>query len=349
MSLVLRQLFDPASSTYTYLLADAGTKEAVLVDPVFEQFARDAALLRELDLRLTHVLETHVHADHVTAAWLFQQALDARVGVSKQAGVSGADLDLVEGDRIDFGAHALAVLATPGHTDGCLSFVLDDGRMAFTGDCLLIRGTGRTDFQQGDPAQMYRSIKEKIYALPEDCVVYPGHDYSGRTSSTVGEERRNNPRVGDAQSEEDFAGFIRNLGLPHPKKLDVAVPANLRIGRPEDGEVPAGAPWGPVRTTYAGVVEIEPSWVADNLPAVHVLDVREPHEAEVIAIPGSQLIPIDELANRIDEVPRDKPVVAVCRSGARSARATAMLSKAGVGQVANLAGGMLRWAEIQGE
>lgn len=343
VTLAFRQLFDPGSSTYTYLLADRTTGEAVLIDPVFEQFARDAALLRELGLRLTHVLETHVHADHVTAAWLHQTTGGAKVGVSAAAGVSGADLNLVEGDAIRFGSHALEVLATPGHTDGCLTFVLDDGAMAFTGDCLLIRGTGRTDFQQGSPEALFESVKTKIYRLPEDCIVYPGHDYAGRTSSTVAEERRHNPRVGDAQSLEDFAGFVRNLGLPHPKKIDLAVPANMRIGKPDNGEVPNQVGWGPVHTTYAGVPEIEPAWVADNLPLVHVLDVRTADEHGEQGIPGSQVVPIDELKDRLDEVPRDKPVVVVCRSGARSARATAMLQKAGVERVANLAGGILRW------
>ena len=160
--LILRQLFDPASSTYTYLLGDAATREAVLIDPVFEQARRDAALVRELGLRLEMTLETHVHADHVTGAWALKTLLDRAIGVSAASGASGADRYLVHGDRIAFGSRRLTVRATPGHTDGCMTYVLDDETIAFTGDCLLIRGTGRTDFQQGDARAMFHSVREQI-------------------------------------------------------------------------------------------------------------------------------------------------------------------------------------------
>src|SRR5579875_3313517 len=162
---IFRQLFDPSSSTYTYLLADGRTRKAVLIDPVFEQVRRDAALLEELGLALVATLETHVHADHVTGAWL-RRRTGARIMLAAASGAEGADRLLGHGDRIDFGDRHLAVRATPGHTNGCLTYVLDDHSMAFTGDCLLIRGTGRTDFQQGDPHAMYRSIKEQIFTLP---------------------------------------------------------------------------------------------------------------------------------------------------------------------------------------
>lgn len=351
MSLIFRQLHDSTSSTYTYLLADSGSREAVLIDTVFEQHARDASLVRELGLTLTHVLDTHVHADHVTGAWLMNQTFDARICVSARAGAEPVDWPLQEGDEVRFGSRSLRVLETPGHTDGCLTFVLDDGSMAFTGDCLLIRGAGRTDFQQGDAALMYRSIRDKLFALAADCLLYPAHDYAGRTVSSVQEERTYNPRVGGDRDETDFVGFMTHLNLPHPKKLDVAVPANLRSGRPEDGQVPPVADWGPVQVTYAGVLEIEPEWVLWHLDQVHILDVREPKETigELGAIDGSQLIPLGELVDKLEQVPKDKPIVTVCRSGGRSTQATQILRKAGFEDVANLAGGMLRWHTLVNE
>lgn len=341
----LRQLFDSASSTYTYLLADEKTKRAVLVDTVFEQYARDAALLRELGFELVATLETHVHADHVTAAWLFRQAFGSDIVVAKAGGVEGATREVEGGDEVRFGNQALRVMATPGHTDGCLTYVTPDGTMAFTGDALLIRGAGRTDFQQGDPAALFHSIKEKILALPDACLLYPGHDYAGRMVTTVAEEKAHNPRFGGDANERDFVGYMTNLNLPHPKQIDVAVPANLRAGRPESGQLPAPATWGPVVMTYAGVPEVDAVWVHEHPEKVTVLDVREPDEltGQDRRIAGSVHVPLGELRQRLPEVPTDKPVVAVCRSGKRSAQATVILRGAGVKGCANLAGGMLRW------
>jgi sulfur dioxygenase len=276
--LIFRQLFDADSSTYTYLLADPDSKEAVLIDPVFEQHLRDRALIEELGLTLLATLDTHCHADHVTGAWLMHQVIGSKIGISARYGdmVSGADYRLDHGDRIKFGERAFEVRATPGHTDGCLTYVLDDHSMAFTGDCLLIRGAGRCDFQQGNAHTMYASITEQIFTLPDDCILWPAHDYSGRTSSSVREEKAYNPRIGGQADETDFVGYMENLGLPHPKKLDIAIPANCVCGKPEDGHMPTIADWGPVRLTYGGVKEIDPQWVAENLGQVHVLDVRVP-------------------------------------------------------------------------
>jgi glyoxylase-like metal-dependent hydrolase (beta-lactamase superfamily II) len=344
--MIFRQLFDPSSSTYTYLLADAASKDAVLIDPVFEQHARDAALIRELGLNLRYSLETHVHADHVTGAWLMKEVFGSGIVLSKHSGAEGADVYVDEGDVVRFGDEALEVRATPGHTDGCVTYVAADRSMAFTGDTLMIRGAGRTDFQAGDAKKMFHSIREKIFSLPDECLLYPAHDYSGRTVTTVAEEKAHNPRVGGEADEGDFVGYMTNLGLPHPKKIDIAVPANLKCGRPEDGQVPKPGDWGPVFQTYAGILEIDPEWVAANLGAVHLLDVRRPEEledAQLGRIEGVQNIPIDELRDRIEEVPKDKPVVTVCRSGRRSGQAMVILRKAGWTDVANLTGGMLRW------
>ena len=236
--MVFRQLFDPASSTYTYLLGDAQSAEAVLVDPVLEHWQRDAALTRELGLTLVATLETHVHADHVTGAWWLKQEFGCATALAERGGTHGADRLLKHGDRVSFGTRYLNVRATPGHTDGCLSYVLDDQSLVLTGDCLLIRGCGRTDFQQGDSAMMFTSIRSQLFSLPGECLVYPGHDYRGLSVSSIDEERRLNPRVGDGIGEDDFKGYMRNLNLPHPKLLDVAVPANLRCGRPRPGNRP---------------------------------------------------------------------------------------------------------------
>src|SRR5262245_41914094 len=257
--MLFRQLIDNRSSTYSYLLADAATRDAVLIDPVFEQFARDAALVRELGLTLRCTLETHVHADHVTAAWLFHDRLGSAIVVSADSGAEGADRLVREGDVVTFGGETLSVLSTPGHTGGCVSYLSGDRKAVFTGDSLMIRGAGRTDFQQGDAHRLYRSVHETLFALPDDCIVYPAHDYAGRLASSVGEERAFNPRLGGARSERDFVGFMDNLGLPHPKQIDVALPANLRCGRPPEGEGAQTEPaWAPARRSFAGVLEVEP-------------------------------------------------------------------------------------------
>jgi glyoxylase-like metal-dependent hydrolase (beta-lactamase superfamily II)/rhodanese-related sulfurtransferase len=351
--MLFRQLLDSRSSTFTYLLADEKTRQAVLIDPVFEQFGRDSALVRELELTLLYTLETHLHADHVTAAWLFKERLGARIALAACAHADGADVELRHGDVIAFGAHALEVRATPGHTDGCLTYVTADHQLAFTGDALLVRAAGRTDFQHGDAHQLYRSVHQQIFTLPEGCVVYPAHDYQGRTSTSVWEERRHNPRLGGERSEDDFVGFMANLGLPHPKQIDVALPANLRCGRPEarpDAEPKAPCPptWGPVVRSYAGIPQIEADWLEEHLAQVTLLDVREPHEwnGELGHIRGARLVPMGELRARLGELPRDRPIVLVCRSGGRSAQGSLILEGAGFCDVANLNGGMVHWRSL---
>ena len=342
--MIFRQLFDPQSSTYTYLLACPATREAVLVDPVFEHARRDAALIQELGFRLLWTLETHVHADHVTGAALLRRSLDSKVALSQESGATGADRTLVDGEKIAFGKRFLEARATPGHTNGCMTFVLDDKSMAFTGDALLIRGCGRTDFQQGDAHQLFRSVREKIFSLPDACLLYPGHDYKGLTASSVGEEKRYNPRLAESIGEGDFVGYMTNLGLPHPKLMQVAVPANLKVGEPESAPA-AEQDWAPLSYTFAGVWEIQPNVLEEYLGRVTVIDVREPDEYSGAFghILGAKLVPLGSLVARLEELPKDKPLVMVCRSGARSAQATVLLKNKGVAKVANLAGGMLRW------
>uniref|UniRef100_A0A3B3TVW8 Persulfide dioxygenase ETHE1, mitochondrial n=1 Tax=Poecilia latipinna TaxID=48699 RepID=A0A3B3TVW8_9TELE len=226
--LLFRQLFEVESSTYTYLLADTNTREAIIIDPVLETIDRDLSLIEELGLKLILAVNTHCHADHITSSGLMKKRIAGlKSAISKFSGAS-ADILLSEGDKIRFGKHYLTVRETPGHTDGCTTFVSADESMAFTGDALLIRGCGRTDFQQGSPERLYKSIHEVIFQLPEDCLLYPAHDYKGQTVTTVGEERKHNPRL--TKKLEEFVKIMDNLNLPKPKKIDIAVPANLLCG-----------------------------------------------------------------------------------------------------------------------
>jgi sulfur dioxygenase len=346
--MLFRQLFDQVSSTYTYLLADEATREAILLDSVFEQHERDLALIRELELNLICVVDSHCHADHVTGAWLMKRALGCQVALSPVYGATNVDRALSHGDEIAFGSHALEVRATPGHTDGCVSLLSRDSTRVFTGDALLVRGAGRTDFQQGSARKLYRSIQEQLFSLPDHWEVYPAHDYEGRTSSTIGEERRYNPRIGASAREEDFVGYMENLGLPHPKQLALALPANLRSGEPEDGRMSAHPDWAPVVVTYGGIAEIDPEWIAQHRADVHLLDVRGAAErgGEFGHLNGAQHIPLDELRSRLAEVPMDRPIVTVCQTGKRSALATTILKKAGIPRTANVSGGMLRWRQL---
>lgn len=346
-TLLFRQLFDQTSGTWTYLLADTESHEALLIDAVYEQYERDRALIAELELTLLACIETHCHADHVTGAWLLKYTLGSKIFASGHSGIEGLDRKLQDGDSIPFGKQQLAVLATPGHTDGCVSFVLKEHAMVFTGDCLLIRGCGRTDFQQGSAHKLFHSIKDKLFALPEAYAVYPGHDYVGRTASSIGEEKKLNPRIGGQANEGDFVGYMDNMHLPHPKKLDIAVPANLKAGRPGDDKLPKQPAWAPVVTTYSGVLEISPQWVAAHLDEVCLVDVRTTVESaeESARIKGALMIPVNELRERINEVPTDKPVMTICRSGKRSVLAYTILRSAGRQQVASVKGGLLRWYE----
>jgi glyoxylase-like metal-dependent hydrolase (beta-lactamase superfamily II)/rhodanese-related sulfurtransferase len=342
--MIFRQLFDLQSSTYTYLLADAATRGAVLIDPVFEQARRDAALVEELGLKLAWTLETHVHADHITGAWLLREKLGSKIAVSRAGGAEGADRQLEDNEWIELGKRKIQVRATPGHTSGCLTYVLDDCSMAFTGDALLIRGCGRTDFQQGNARTLFRSVRDQIFSLPDDCIVYPGHDYRGLTMTSVGEEKLYNPRLAESIGEGDFVGYMEHLGLAHPKQMDLAVPANMKCGRPEktSNQDPE---WAPLTYTFAGIWEVQPHWLEENLRAVQIVDVREPDEfnGPLGHVPGAVLIPLGKLSAKTEELEKAKPLVVVCRSGARSAQATLMLGKAGFDKVANLSGGMLRW------
>jgi len=225
--MILRQLFDHASFTYTYLIADKISHEGLIIDPVKEQLSRDLKLINELGLTLRYALETHVHADHITSAGDLREVTGCKTGVSSGGDVACADLALNDNDEIKFGSHTLQVMATPGHTDSCLSFYINN--MVFSGDALFIRGTGRTDFQQGNAGTLYDSISHKLFTLADETTLYPAHDYRGHAYSTIGEEKRFNPRM--TQSRAQFINTMNALDLPDPAKMMEAVPANLACGK----------------------------------------------------------------------------------------------------------------------
>eukprot|EP00401_Gymnodinium_catenatum_P041312 CAMPEP_0117576534 /NCGR_PEP_ID=MMETSP0784-20121206/62856_1 /TAXON_ID=39447 /ORGANISM="" /LENGTH=419 /DNA_ID=CAMNT_0005375807 /DNA_START=88 /DNA_END=1347 /DNA_ORIENTATION=+ len=228
---IVEQLFDPDSSTYTYIIGCRTTGEAVLIDPVLEQKDRDLKAIDDLGLTLKYVLNTHCHADHVTSGGSIRKERPSVLTVISEASGAKADVHVKHGDDVAFGSLKLEVRATPGHTDGCVSYVLripEQPAMCFTGDALLIRGCGRTDFQQGNAGMLYDSVHEQVFSLPPDTLIYPAHDYKGRNVSTVDEERKFNPRL--TQSRDSFIEIMANLGLPYPRKIDVAVPANMACG-----------------------------------------------------------------------------------------------------------------------
>nr|XP_048296492.1 persulfide dioxygenase ETHE1, mitochondrial [Myodes glareolus] len=225
---LMRQMFEPKSCTYTYLLGDPESREALLIDPVLETAQRDAQLVKELGLKLLYAVNTHCHADHITGSGVLRSLLPGCQSVISRLSGAQADVHIEEGDSIRFGSFALETRASPGHTPGCVTFVLDDQSMAFTGDALLIRGCGRTDFQQGCARTLYHSVHEKIFTLPGNCLIYPAHDYHGLTVSTVEEERTLNPRL--TLTCEEFIKVMDNLNLPKPQQIDFAVPANMRCG-----------------------------------------------------------------------------------------------------------------------
>jgi glyoxylase-like metal-dependent hydrolase (beta-lactamase superfamily II) len=226
---IFRQLFDKESSTFTYLVADDGSRKAALIDPVVEHVERDLRLLSDLGLELVIILDTHVHADHVTGAGTLRTRTGAKTHFSARGGPACADVLLNDGDIVHVGALVIRALATPGHTDSCMSYAIGD--RVFTGDALMVRGCGRTDFQEGDAATLWRSVHEKLFALPDATYVYPAHDYRGHSCSTIGEEKKWNPRLGGSSTMASFVELMGALDLPPPAKIHEAVPANKACGK----------------------------------------------------------------------------------------------------------------------
>lgn len=227
-NLLFRQMFESESCTFTYLLADMKTKEGIIIDTVAEKHERDLKIIEELGIKLKYVIDTHVHADHVTGAGLLRDKTGAKSVIGKNASVGCIDMGINDGEELHFGAFTIKAIATPGHTNGCTCYLVDN--MVFTGDTLLIRGCGRTDFQEGSPESLHKSINEKLFTLPGNTIVYPGHNYIGLQWSSIDEEKTHNPRLGGGKSLNEFKEIMDNLKLDYPKKIDVAVPANKKCG-----------------------------------------------------------------------------------------------------------------------
>ncbi len=335
--LIFQQLFEVKSSTYTYLLADSETQEAVLIDSVLETVDRDLKLIKELGLKLKYVLDTHVHADHVTGAGEIRNRLGIKTAAAKNANVPCVDENLVENDEIKFGSFLIKVLESPGHTDASLSFYCEG--MIFTGDALLIRGCGRTDFQSGSAEQLYDSVTKKLFKLPLDTIVYPAHDYKGFTSSTIEAEIKNNPRLGQGKTKEQFKEIMANLKLDYPKQIDVALPANMACGITSKVE-------GNLRQDIPTItVEEVQKRINQNALLVDVRPLEE-YNGELGHIPGSHQITLGEdLKHFLEGYDRKEEIIFVCRSGRRSEEAAKLSLDLGFQKVANLSGGMLRWNE----
>ena len=341
--MIFRQLFDSASSTFTYILGSRAGGEALIIDPVFENVDRYVQLLDELDLRLVKALDTHVHADHVTGLGALRDRTRCVTVMGKESKVDVVSMRVGDGDRIEVAELRLTALYTPGHTDDSYCFLMDD--RVFTGDTLLIRGTGRTDFQNGDPRAAYDSLFTKLLQLPSETLVFPGHDYNGNALSTIGEERAHNPRLQVASAEE-YAAIMDGLDLADPRRMDVAVPANLSIavaqGGPDMAQVSLSA------------AEAQARLEADD--AV-VVDLRE--EGERIrdgVIPGSVHVPYGDLdqyvrkggllgalASRLG-----KEIVLYCAFGERSVLALRVMRGAGFEGVRHVRGGLDAWGKAGG-
>lgn len=342
--IIFQQLFEPETSTYTYLIADRATKEAAIIDPVLETLDRDLKLIEELGLKLLYVLDTHVHADHITGAAILRERLGAKTAASRVAGVQGIDIELEDGQELLLGDRKIRVISTPGHTDSCVTYAFEG--MIFTGDTLLIRGCGRTDFQQGSPAKLYHSVHEKLFRLPDETIIYPGHDYRGLTSSSIGAEKKFNPRLRQDMTLEDFVRVMNELNLPRPKKIDEAVPANMAGGRPRADRV-----FHPQNVD--GIPEVSPDDVFAHREAaksgrVLLIDVRRPEEFnnELGHVEGATLVTLGpELTAFLESGDRAQEIVFICRSGGRSGTATGESQRLGYTKTINMTGGMLRWNE----
>jgi sulfur dioxygenase len=339
-NLIFHQLFEKETSTYTYLLGDPDTKEAILIDPVVEMADRDVKLIEDLGLKLKYVLDTHVHADHITASGEIRKRTGAQVGISSAYDMSCPDLHLEDNQELKFGPFTIKAIHTPGHTSGCLSYQI--GNMIFTGDALLVRGCGRTDFQEGSSEKLFHSVRDKIFNLPDDTVVFPAHDYKGFTKTSIGLEKRLNPRLKLEVSKEQFIDIMTNLKLAYPKKIQEAVPANLQCGLPLKSEI--------LNTGFVdGIPTVTPEDLHTKLGHVKVIDVRgaDEYNNELGHIQNALLATLGpQLDKKLDGEDKNEEVIFVCRSGKRSAEAAKLGLTKGFEKVYSLQGGMLRWNEL---
>lgn len=332
------QLFDPASSTYTYVLFDQTSRDAVIIDPVDEQLERDLATLREYGLKLVWAVETHAHADHITSAGKLAELAGARTAAPQGCGIGTAGVQLQHGDSLPFGGETLKALHTPGHTAGSMSFVWRDH--VFTGDTLLINGCGRTDFQSGSASDLYHSLTDVLFTLPDDTTVWPGHDYQGRSHSTIGQEKSGNPRIA-GKSEAEFVAIMAALDLPKPKRIDEAVPANLTSGIRHDLDGALLLQPRSVQAGYAGDVSPQLAWQWVQGGEAVLVDVRTDAEREWVGfVPGALAVAWKQWPGMVmnpafDEGVRQagadgKKLVMLCRSGVRSIAAAKRAAELGL-------------------
>src|SRR3979409_397639 len=341
--MIFRQLFDSVSGTYSYLLASRAGGEALILDPVLEKVDRYCQLLRELDLKLVKAVDTHLHADHITGLGELRDRTHCVTIMGEQSKADVVAMRVSDGDKVMIEGLSLAVLYTPGHTDDSYSFLMGD--RVFTGDTLLIRGTGRTDFQNGNARAQYDSIFGKLLKLPNDTLVYPAHDYKGDTVSTIGEEKQFNPRL-KVGSVDEYVDLMNNLKLPNPKMMDVAVPANMHVGLHQDEIARKG-------------------WAADageavalrSRPDVAIVDLREKSERERHGtIPGSLHAPFPDLQENIRgggmlhelAAGTGKRIVFYCAFGERSAMAVQAAQDAGLKTACHIHGGLAPWTKAHG-
>jgi glyoxylase-like metal-dependent hydrolase (beta-lactamase superfamily II)/rhodanese-related sulfurtransferase len=341
--MIFRQLFDSTSSTYSYLLASRHGGEALIIDPVLERVDRYIQLLKELDLRLVKAIDTHLHADHITGLDALRERTRCITVMGEQTKADVVSIRVADGDRVDIEGLSLEAVYTPGHTDDSYSYILPD--RVFTGDTLLIRGTGRTDFQNGNARAQYDSLFGRLLKLPEETLVYPAHDYKGDTVSTIGEEKAFNPRL-QVKSIDEYVELMNNLNLPNPKMMDVVVPANMRIGLARD--IVTGRGW---------TLTAEEAKAALGKPDVALIDLRENQERRKDGIiPGSLHVPYPDVEESLkaDGLLQNlakgggKRLIFFCTYGQRSAMAVQAAQAAGLTASRHIRGGLQAWQQAHG-
>jgi glyoxylase-like metal-dependent hydrolase (beta-lactamase superfamily II)/rhodanese-related sulfurtransferase len=341
--MIFRQLFEPVSCTYSYLIASRRGGEALILDPVLEKVDRYLQLMRELDLHLVKAVDTHLHADHITGLGALRDRTHCITVMGEQSGVDVVSMRVSDGDTLRIEGVSMDVIYTPGHTDDSYSFLMQD--RVFTGDTLMIRGTGRTDFQNGDPRAQYESLFGRLLRLPDDTLVFPGHDYKGDTVSTIAEERAFNPRL-QVKSIDEYVALMNGLNLPNPKMMDVAIPANMHQGMHQEEVAHRG--WAYSAKDALGQI---------GQSSVVLIDLREQSErARHGSIPGSLHLPYPELCEdiRSGRLPHeltgaaDKRLLFYCAFGERSAMAVQTAQAAGFITACHVEGGIDAWKKIGG-
>lgn len=341
--MIFRQLFDSVSGTYSYLLASRAGGEALILDPVLEKVDRYCQLLRELDLRLVKAVDTHLHADHVTGLGELRDRTHCVTIMGEQSKADVVAMRVTEGDKVMIEGLGLDVMYTPGHTDDSYSYLMAD--RVFTGDTLLIRGTGRTDFQNGSARAQYDSIFGRLLKLPDETMVFPAHDYKGDTVSTIGEERRFNPRL-QVRSVDEYIELMGNLKLPNPKMMDVAVPANMHVGLHQDDLAKQGLSF----TAREAIDSL-------GRPDILLVDLRENSErARHGTLSGALHAPYPSIGESLQPggmlrevaAATGRRIVFFCAFGERSAMAVAAAKEAGLASTAHIAGGMDAWKKAGG-